>query len=222
MARAKKCEEEFNPWPPFVDVFSSVVLVLLLFILVLVVNVAYYMQYNSKSNTQAPKSTSQVDSLSKGVDVTDMVTLKKEKKVAKDAAGNDSLFSGGKSDGNAMSIVKDEKIVEQNVKKGKDQEIIVEFKDQSIFLTSKIKDNIKAFIKKARSKNKSAKFEISVIKPSNVLGKTMPKQISMGRALGTKNAMKKMGLKLSDMRLSFKKNSEKSKDFGSVSIKVIK
>jgi hypothetical protein len=222
MARAKKCEEEFNPWPPFVDVFSSVVLVLLLFILVLIVNVAYYMQYNSKANTQAPKSTSQVDSLSKGVDVTDMVTLKKEKKMAQDVAGNDSLFSGGSSEGNAMSIIKDEKIVEQNIKKTKESEITVEFKNQSIFLTSKAKESIKAFIKKARSKNKSAKFEISVTKPNNILGKTMPKQISMGRALGTKNAMKKMGLKLSDMKLSFKKTSAKSKEFGAITIKVIK
>ena len=222
MARSKKCEEEFNPWPPFVDVFSSVVLVLLLFILVLIVNVAYYMQYNSKANTQAPKSSSQVDSLSKGVDVTDMVTLKKEEKVAKDAAGNDSLFSGGKSEGNAMSIVKDEKIVEQNIKKGKDSQITVEFKDKGIFLTSKIKDSIKDFIKQEKAKNKNAKFEISISKPSNMLGKTMPKQISMGRALGTKNAMKKMGLKLSDMSLVFKNSKNKGKNFGSVIIKVIK
>jgi hypothetical protein len=32
---AQKFEEEFNPWPSFVDLFSSVILVLLLFLLVL-------------------------------------------------------------------------------------------------------------------------------------------------------------------------------------------
>jgi len=37
-----KCEEEFNPWPSFVDIFSSVILVLLLFLLVVLANLGYY------------------------------------------------------------------------------------------------------------------------------------------------------------------------------------
>jgi hypothetical protein len=45
MAAIKRCEEEFNPWPPFVDIFSSVILVLMLFLLIVIVNLAYYMKY---------------------------------------------------------------------------------------------------------------------------------------------------------------------------------
>jgi hypothetical protein len=43
-----RCEEEFNPWPSFVDIFSSVILVLLLFLLVVLVNLGYYAQFKYK------------------------------------------------------------------------------------------------------------------------------------------------------------------------------
>ena len=45
---ASKFEEEFNPWPSFVDVFSSVILVLLLFLLVVLANLGYYSQFKYK------------------------------------------------------------------------------------------------------------------------------------------------------------------------------
>ncbi len=45
---AKRCEDEFNPWPSFVDIFSSVILVMLLFLLVLLVSLGYYAQFKFK------------------------------------------------------------------------------------------------------------------------------------------------------------------------------
>jgi len=45
---ANRCEEEFNPWPSFVDIFSSVILVMLLFLLVVLVNLGYYAQFKYK------------------------------------------------------------------------------------------------------------------------------------------------------------------------------
>jgi len=45
---AGRCLDEFNPWPSFVDIFSSVILVLLLFLLVLIVNIGYYAQFKFK------------------------------------------------------------------------------------------------------------------------------------------------------------------------------
>ncbi len=221
MARVKRCEEEFNPWPPFVDVFSSVILVLLLFILVTIVNVAYYMQFNAKSESEAQKSSAKVDSLNKGKDITDMIALKKEKKVALDSKGNDSLFSGGESEGNAMGIAQQEGKVEQNILK-KSGELTVAFQSKEIFLTKKAKADIKAFIKAQKAKNKDLKFEISIAQPTSIIGETIPKQISIGRALSTKNAMKKMGIKLSDMRLKISRTKDKNYNFGYVKIKIIK
>lgn len=45
---ANRCDEEFNPWPSFVDIFSSVILVLLLFLLVTIVSIGYYAQFKFK------------------------------------------------------------------------------------------------------------------------------------------------------------------------------
>lgn len=45
---SKRCEDEFNPWPSFVDIFSSVILVMLLFLLVVLVNLGYYAQFKYK------------------------------------------------------------------------------------------------------------------------------------------------------------------------------
>jgi hypothetical protein len=221
MARAKKCAEEFNPWPPFVDVFSSVILVLLLFILVTIVNVAYYMQFNSKTDSQA-ETKSSIDSLQAGVDVTDMISLIKQQKPKLDSAGNDSLFTGGKSEGNAISVSdSQDKMKDQSSDKGKGQ-LLVTYNDKEIFNTAKIKSDIKAFIKAQKKKNPNAKFEISVAQPTKILGRTVPKQISLGRALNVKNLLKKQDVKLSNIKLNIGKNRDKKYDYGYVKIKVIK
>ena len=47
---AQKFEEEFNPWPSFVDLFSSVILILLLFLLVVLANLGYYAQSKDKTS----------------------------------------------------------------------------------------------------------------------------------------------------------------------------
>ena len=56
----KKCVEEFNPWPPFVDIFSSTILVLLLFMLILIVNLGYYAQFKFKVSYTGTIATSQL------------------------------------------------------------------------------------------------------------------------------------------------------------------
>ena len=222
MARGKKCDVEFNPWPAFVDLFSSVILVLLLFILVTIVNIAYYMQFNAKTNSEATTK-SQTDSLHAGTDVTDMISVPKIEKVALDAAGNDSLFSGGKSSGNAISMAEvDEKSLDQTVEKGKGGQLTIGYHDKEIYIKDKIKNDIKAFIKAEKKKNPAAKFEISMAQPTQIIGKTLPKQISLGRALNIKNMIQKMDIKLSDMTLRMQKNTDKDYGFGYVKIKVMK
>ena len=220
MARGKKCEEEFNPWPPFVDVFSSVVLVLLLFILILIVNVAYYMKFNSKvDSTATTKSTT--NNLQSASDITDMVTLAKMQKPKEDAGGKESLFSGGKSAGNALSIEKKEKKkLDQNVI-NKDGEMMIIYKDKGLFADTNTKVKIKAFIKKIKSKNPNAKIEISLGKPLKVLGRSNPKQIALGRALGVKSIIQKSGFSLSKLKLNLKNQKNKKYEYGYLKLKII-
>ncbi len=57
---AKRCDEEFNPWPSFVDIFSSVILVMLLFLLVVLVNLGYYAQFRYKISYTGSISTEEL------------------------------------------------------------------------------------------------------------------------------------------------------------------
>ncbi len=220
MARAKKCAEEFNPWPPFVDVFSSVILVLLLFILVTIVNVAYYMQFNSKSNSQAATK-SQTDSLQAGKDIQDMIALAKQAKPTSKSQGNDSLFTGGQSQGNAITVAQTKDKKKEQKAEGKGDEFLVTYEGKEITTQAAIKSQIADFIKQQKAKNPDAKFEISVAQPTKIIGKTIPKQISLGRALNMKNFMKRSGVKLNMMQLKMRQNRDEKYGFGYVKIKVI-
>lgn len=57
---AIRCEDEFNPWPSFVDIFSSVILVMLLFLLVVLVNLGYYAQFKYKVSYTGSISTDDI------------------------------------------------------------------------------------------------------------------------------------------------------------------
>jgi len=218
MARAKRCEEEFNPWPPFVDVFSSVVLVLLLFILVLIVNVAYYTQFNSKVDTKA-ETKSIKDNLQAGMDVSDMISLHKIVKPKLDASGSDSLFSGGKDEGNALSSSqKREKVKTQEVKKISSKELMIAYNDIDIFLQKDAKNKIKNFINKSMKKGR--KITISMAYPSSVISTTMKKKISISRIVNVKNALKKFGVKLSRMKIKINNKEDKKYKNGYIKIKI--
>ncbi len=221
MARGRKCEEEFNPWPPFVDVFSSVVLVLLLFILILIVNVAYYMKFNSKVDSTATTK-SLTNNLQSASDITDMVTLAKMQKPKEDAGGKESLFAGGKSEGNAMNVKKEKKKIENQEIINKNGEMMVIYKDNGLFTSSNAKNSIKAFIKKVKSENPKVKIEISLGKPRNVLGRSAPKQIALGRALGVKSIIQKSGFSLSKLKLNLKNQKNKEHEYGYLKLKIIK
>lgn len=218
MARAKRCEEEFNPWPPFVDVFSSVVLVLLLFILVLIVNVAYYTQFNSKVDS-VTQTKSQTNNLQAGVDITEMVSLHKIEKPKMDAAGNDSLFSGGKAEGNALgSSHEKQKPKIQKVKKVANNAVIIGYEDSHIFLASGVKRELGSFVKKM--KKEGQKVVISMAYPVNMISTTMKKRTSISRVIDVKNSLKKMGIKLSDIKIRMHDNSDAKYPNGYVKVHI--
>jgi len=195
MARAKKCEEEFNPWPPFVDVFSSVILVLLLFVLVMIVNVAYYMQFNSKvKSTSSEKSV--VNNLQKGVDPTELVTLKKNIIQVESKTSNLAMFKGGKAEGNAISTKKEEKKYKQKVIASSGS-LIVAYEDKEIFVNAATKSKLKSFAKK----NKNKKIILEIAHSQKIISKTIAKQVSLSRVVAIKNILKKSGIPLTNIKI---------------------
>ena len=45
---AGSSDGEFNPWPAFVDIFSAVILVMLLLLMVVLANLGYFAQFKYK------------------------------------------------------------------------------------------------------------------------------------------------------------------------------
>ena len=162
----KRCPEDFNPWPPFVDIFASVILVMLLFLLITIVNIGYYAQFKFKTSHTASVVTKEpiVSEETKKVitvqpeckpitQVKNMVPDEKAISFHKIVApafenANNSLFSGGKSIGSAVSYAanKDQKKFSNQKLIKKDLALTIEFKDKEIFLNSNITRKVKLFV----------------------------------------------------------------------------
>jgi len=216
---ANKCLEEFNPWPSFVDIFSSVILVLLLFLLVLIVNVGYYAQFKFKIQYEGSIATDKViltqtndvikvdeerkdelkddDHVLQTTNMEDITTQAMQKYLTAatdiESAGED-LSDKKKTDQEQTQEVKQE-----------DKIFYVKFNGNEVFINEKIISQLKLFINKIKNKYPSAMITLSSVDPTDQVSLTVTKQISLGRIISTRTLikkfkfnMKKLHLKLSD------------------------
>ncbi len=232
---AKRCPEEFNPWPPFVDIFASVILVMLLFLLITIVNIGYYAQFKYKKSytasveTQAPiqpeKQTKVTPTAQKCKPqpkitklIEDAVSFHKiTEPTFKDA--NSSFFSGGKAEGNAVSYTPKQKQFPSQKLIKKDLQVVIEFNDKEIFLNSKIKRAIKLFVGSVNRRSKRAIFTIYVSDPKNIISSTLAKQISLGRVLNAKNIIKRSNVKTKNIKMNLQKEIQTKNPYGDIIIK---
>jgi hypothetical protein len=211
----KKCIEEFNPWPPFVDMFSSVILVLLLFMLILIVEVGYYSQfkfkktYEGKEVTHEPifnTSFQKVDqTLQEKVESKQTTTAIVQKLIIKEDEEIKPKFTFD----DTSHITKEDATLETGGYKLKDMRddnktkltfaikdnsIIVDFEEQKqIFLEAEGLKQIKLFLNKYLSKKDKLNIILYTLEPSKVYSATISKQISLNRAIGIKNFITKQG-----------------------------
>ena len=236
---AKHCPEDFNPWPPFVDIFASVILVLMLFLLITIVNIGYYAQFKFKTSytasvvTKAPivtEETSKVNAtqcvpqakLEKKKIIVDGVSFHKIDKPHMEGQGEKSLFSGGKEEGNAVSYA-----INKNPKTFTNQKIVtkkrtltVHFEDKEIFLSNRNKHKIQRFIGDINRRSKRAEFKVFVSDPKNIVSSTLSRQISLGRVLNIKSLIKKSNVKQSHIKMNLQQQIPNASEFGSVVIEV--
>jgi len=234
---AKRCPEEFNPWPPFVDIFASVILVMLLFLLITIVNIGYYAQFKYKKSYTAsvetkapiqPEEQTKVKPLAQ-----ECKPQPKSKEPIEDAVSfhkivepsfknaQDSFFAGGKAEGNAVSYAanknqkkfSNQKLIKRNL------QVIIEFHDKEIFLNSKIKRAIKLFVGTVNRRSKRAVFTIYVSDPKNVISSTLAKQISLGRVLNVKNIIKRSNVKAKNIKMNLQQEIQTKNPYGDIIIK---
>jgi hypothetical protein len=179
------------------------------------------MQFNSKTESKSTVA-SKVNNLTKGNDVTNMVTFKKMKAPALEKDAKGSLFSGGKSEGNSISTANsDKKPKVENLKIISKNEMLIEFNSKDIFVTSKAKNSIRSFIVAAKKVDKNAKIEISFANSTSIGSSTVAKQISLGRAVNIKNLLKKDNYNLSDISLKLSNFKDEKYKHGYVRLRVI-
>jgi hypothetical protein len=228
---ANKCEDEFNPWPSFVDIFSSVILVLLLFLLVVLVNLGYYAQFKYKVSYTGSIAT---DDLILNDNPSDAQT-KKEIQEESSSSSKTPTISEHQTPAVAHmqgEIIRLKKIIEERIVKAKekkesaiesggidvadrkdddktskqsifesDEYFIVTYKGNEIFLDNEIAKKLKVFILKLKKKYKKHKIAITSSDVKGLASATIAKQISLARSIGTRNLIRKFGYEKKDVRI---------------------
>lgn len=188
---AKKYIEEFNPWPAFVDVFSSVILVMLLFLLITIVNIVYYSQFKFKvAYTGAILN----DKVISAPETKKIEILEKKEDVQKEHTGN--LEAAGKD----LSRIYEDEATKQEVVMAQEH-LILNFGSNDIKIDNPTILQIREFINKAKQKNIKHIVKISAVDPTNQISATVMKQISLARTLNARNLIRQMGYEIKDVRV---------------------
>ncbi|PHR71056.1 MAG: hypothetical protein COA66_10055 [Arcobacter sp.] len=224
---AKRHLEEFNPWPSFVDIFSSVILVMLLFLLVVLVNLAYYSQFKHKvsytgsistfdlssatvqeiaeaqsSSSSQSTTTSQSTSSSQSSSSAQSIIVSKDKatkikEIINEKLNKSEIISGGVD---VLDTKDKDTGIEQKFFEGDDY-FIVTFKGSEMFVSSKTAKDVQVFIDKMKSRYKKHKIVITTSDSKIQASATVTKQISLARSLGVRNLIRKMKYDKKDVRI---------------------
>ena len=201
---ACKIEEEFNPWPSFVDIFSSVILVLLLFLLVVLANLGYYMQFKYKtsytgsisnseligspSSTSTSETTQTSSSAANGTNPNSDLNIQiiKEQKqmilaLENQIAADPTALKSAKGTDEAISAGiniadKAEDSTELQKMITSDDYLVITYKADELFVDDAISKQLKDFLSKAKSKNASHQILIYSSDTKNKLSETIAKQ----------------------------------------------
>lgn len=221
---ACKFEEEFNPWPSFVDIFSSVILVLLLFLLVVLANLGYYAQFKYKVSYNGSIATddlivkkSSSNSGSNPNSDLNIQIIKEQKQMilalqnqlnsdpinVKSAKGSDEVESPGID-------VADKKEDSTEVQKmiTAEEYLIITYKDDELFVDDVISKQLKDFLAKAKSKYQTHQINIYSSDIKDQLSSTISKQISLARTMSVRNLIKKFGYEKKDIKIDLASKPE--------------
>lgn len=215
---------EMNPFISYVDLFASIIMVLLLFILILFVNVGYYLQFNTKNkteekvpNTQQEKSQSQlVADASKKEDHKEIEIEKSIQTFVSKETNNTTPVQGGEVEGNTLTKQSESYAVADF----KEQDMVISFKNNEYFLNKDIIAQVTAFMENTIKKNPKALFYISVNDSKKIISSTQTKQVSLGRILSIKNALEKNPLLQNRIKLSYQQAEPLNYEFGYLKIDV--
>jgi hypothetical protein len=215
---------EMNPFISYVDLFASIIMVLLLFILILFVNVGYYLQFNSKNKTEEKIPNFQEEKAQAPM-ISDASKNENHKETEKAKAvqffipkdtNNTTPVQGGEVEGNTLSK-QSERFAKVDFN---EQDMIISFKDNEYFLTKEVITQITVFMESILKKNPNALFAISVNDSKKIISSTQTKQVSLGRILSIKNALEKDPILQNKIKLNYQQAESLNYEFGYLKIDV--
>ena len=212
---AIRCDEEFNPWPSFVDIFSSVILVLLLFLLVTIVNIGYYAQFKYKVQYTGSVVTDDIilQDTSKKIklDITKQKINKKNETIIQEKLMDIPMVAAMEVELQAATDIesagedladkkKSDKKSPQKVIQD-DKYFYITYEGNELFVGQDINEKIKLFLKTAREKYPNHTINIYAKDPLDQISLTITKTITLGRTIGMRNFLKKIDYDKKDIKV---------------------
>lgn len=202
---AKKRNEPFNPWPGFVDLFASVITVVLMFMLVLIVNITYYAQFKYKvsyTGTVAIQET-----VTKPIDVLDKSNKVEKKefliedqtlKVVKDDSKKELKSIAGMD----LSMVDNNFTRQDNIVH--EDWMAVKYLDSEVILDPQSIKDVEKFLVSAKEKFFEHYVSVYIKEPENQISASVGKQLALSRVLNIRNLIRKKGYKEDDIIIRLK------------------
>lgn len=216
---AKRCEDEFNPWPSFVDIFSSVILVMLLFLLVVLVNLGYYAQFKHKVSYTGTIATNDLivnDNPSEGDTKKYTENPVQQEKMIQEMQQQIQQLQIEVENERKLVVIKEKELESAGLDIAKktdenrdtqqktvvtDDYFVVTFKGSEVFVDDAIIKRIKQFVANVKIKTPKHQFAIAAFDPTNQVSATIAKQISLSRSIGTRNLIRQLGYDKKDVKI---------------------
>ena len=227
---AGSSDGEFNPWPAFVDIFSAVILVMLLLLMVVLANLGYFAQFkykvsysgavssddiirNNNRTTEEEGETTQTSSASAAaitnsdrnvqiISEQKQMILALQKQLSADPNNTKSAKGSDEIESAGINVAdKRESTTEVQKMVTAEEYIIVNYKADELFVDDVISKQIKQFLETAKSKYKIFQVVITSSDIKDQLSSTISKQISLGRTMSVRNLIKKFGYDKKDIKI---------------------
>ena len=197
--------EEFNPWPAFVDLFASIIMVVLMFLLVLIVNVAFYAQYKYKIAYTGSVS---VENLILEENQEEKKEFKDEQKFVENVQEKEKELLDVPEEiiasGLDLTVANHEYVRQENIIH-LDWMIIKFMKNELIIDPEAIKE-LESFIAKAKKEFPNHNVEIFISEPKKQVSGTVARQIGLSRALNVRNIVRKQNYKNEEVLVRLRKD----------------
>ncbi len=227
---AGSSDGEFNPWPAFVDIFSAVILVMLLLLMVVLANLGYFSQFkykvsysgavssddiirNNNRTTEEDVESTQTSSASAAaitnsdrnvqiINEQKQMILALQKQLSADPNNIKSAKGSDEIESAGINVAdKRESTTEVQKMVTAEEYIIVNYKADELFVDDVISKQIKQFLETAKNKYKTFQVVIYSSDIKDQLSSTISKQISLGRTMSVRNLIRKFGYDKKDIKI---------------------